>query len=80
MCVPKSLCLATKRGLSYCYFIVGMCIWFVWQSFGSMGAAVKSCQKLPLYPIKPTSASSKMDPPLQAQAQAQIQAQAQAHQ
>ena len=41
------------------------CIGFLWQGFGSRGAtgvaSVRSCQKLPLCPIKSMPAGSKLD-------------------
>ena len=44
------------------------CIGFTWQGFGSGGpaevASVRTCQKLPLCPIEPMPAGSKMDPQL----------------
>ena len=47
---------------------IAQCIGFAWQGFGSKGttgvSSVRSCQKLPLCPIKSMSAGSKMDPPL----------------
>jgi len=43
-----------------------MCIRFVWQGFGSVGAtgvaSVESCEKLPLCPTEAVPASSKTDP------------------
>ena len=47
---------------------MGSFIGFAWQGFGSREAtgvaSVRRCQKLPLCPIEPMPAGSKMDPPL----------------
>jgi len=45
-----------------------VCIGFAWQGFGSSGAAgmasMRSCWKLPLCPVEPMLAASKMNLPL----------------
>jgi len=63
----------TSEHTHYTYIYIYMyihidtdCIVFVWQGFGSRGATgvafVRSCWKLPLCPIAPMLAGSKMDP------------------
>jgi len=50
---------------SFLFSLLTLCIESAWEGFGSRGitgvASVRRCQKLPLCPIKPMPAGSKMD-------------------